>query len=795
MEARSDRQANRHPTRAAPVWRSRGNQGTVTPEASRFVPLHLRRPGHPVRRALATGWLAAATCLAGTLDLSAQQPADTEPATTSAAGVPMKATRLAEEVRLDGRLDEPSWARADSITDFRQREPVEGAPATERTVVKLARDATALYVGVRADDAGVAGLRATQLRRDADLEVDDYVMLLIDGFHDRRSGFVFRTNPNGAMWDAQFDGLDDANENWNGIWSVAVSRDSTGWTAEFRIPFRTLRFRPESGGTIGFNAQRLIRRKNELDLWRGWGRTEGIYRLLYEGDVAGFDDLRRGGGLEITPYLLGRATATDHDPEGRALQPGKAAGKAGVDAKLALSATVTADVTVNTDFAQVEADQQVINLTRLPTFFPEKREFFLESSSIFDFGTPGVVQPFYSRRIGLGGDGQVVPILAGGRAYGKVGPWTVGVLDLQTGTGDRANDLVLRVKHDLLARSSVGGIATQRLTARGGPERLAGLDLDLPLVVGGLNLEPSFWLMGSETPGVAGTPLAWRYGTDFPNDLFDNFISLYRIDAGFAPTLGFIQRTGIWKTTSHIDFMPRPHLLGLRQLDLLFPIPSWDIIADASGSPFRSRDWQTASFEWRPLGGDFQSGARFEVNIQRFFDAPADTFPVFGGTQVPPGRYWWTRGELQVQTSPSHPFSLSSLVSWGDFYDGRNSELDLQGDWRGGGHVLLSGSLSRNRVALPSGKFTATLVAGRVEYAFNTRTSFLGFVQYNNEDQRIDFNLRFHWIPTIGDDLFVVWNSGYTTDPAAPHRFPGWPALARPLNGAILVKASHRFPL
>jgi len=708
----------------------------------------------------------------------------------------LQATRIVGAVQLDGRLDEPFWDTADSISEFRQREPNEGAPCTERTVVKVVRDRDALYVGVRAYDSDVHGLRATQLRRDADLEVDDYVMLLLDSFHDRRSGFVFRTNPNGAMWDAQFTGVDDADENWNGIWDVAVARDTLGWSAEFRIPFRTLRFRSGGNGVFGFNVQRFIRRKNEVALWRGWGRVEGIYRLIYEGELSGFDDLSRGRDLEVKPYVLGRATATDHDALGNALQSSDATGKAGVDAKLAVSPTVTADLTVNTDFAQVEVDQQVINLTRLPTFFPEKRDFFLESSGIFDFATPSRVQPFYSRRIGLGDSGQVVPMLAGGRVYGKVGPWTLGMLDVQTGSGDRANDLVVRLKHDLLDRSYVGAIGVQRIATGGrGAERIAGLDVDLPLVVGGLNLEPSFWIMGSETPGAKGFPIAWRYGTDFPNDLFDNFISLYRIDAGFTPALGFVQRTGIWETTSHIDFMPRPHLLGIRQLDLLFPIPSWDIIANESGSIVRSRDWQTATFEWRPMGGDFQSGAHFEINIQRFFDAPPDTFAIFSGATVPPGRYWWTRGELQYQMSKSHPLSLGSLLSWGRFYEGRSTELDLQGDWRGGGHVVMGATLSRNRVTLPSGDFTATLVTGRIEYALNTRASFLGFVQYNNEDQRVDFNLRFHWIPRIGDDFFVVWNSGYTTDPTVPHRFPSFHTLGRPLNGAIVVKATHRFAL
>ncbi|HZI75773.1 MAG TPA: carbohydrate binding family 9 domain-containing protein, partial [Gemmatimonadales bacterium] len=221
----------------------------------------------------------------------------------------LTATVIIGGVQIDGRLTESFWESADSIWEFRQREPAQGAPCTERTVMKVARDRDALYVGVHAYDSDLRGIRATQLRRDADLSVDDEITLLIDSFHDRRSGFVFSTNPNGAMWDAQLTGVDEVDENWNGIWDVAVVRDTTGWTAEFRIPFRTLRFR-SGGGSFGVNAQRFIRRKNEVALWRGWGRTEGLYRLIYEGEVGGFEDLHRGRNLEIKPYALGRMTAS-----------------------------------------------------------------------------------------------------------------------------------------------------------------------------------------------------------------------------------------------------------------------------------------------------------------------------------------------------------------------------------------------------------------------------------------------------------------------------------------------------
>jgi hypothetical protein len=699
-----------------------------------------------------------------------------------------------EAIQLDGHCNERAWTEADSLVDLWQREPSAGSPATEHTVVRVVQDSEAIYIGIRADDDAPRLIRATELQRDGDLTVDDYVTLMIDSFRDHRGAFLFRTNPNGAMWDAQLTGFEDVNEDWNGIWDVATSRDSGGWSAEFRIPYRTLRFHTGET-TFGFNIQRFVRRKNEEALWRSWGRTEGLLQLLNEGELAGLAPLRKQHDVDVRPYGLTRAATPEYGLDGVAQVAGDVSAKAGLDAKTAVLPTLTADLTINTDFAQVEADREVINLTRFPVFFPEKREFFLESSGLFTFGTPERAQLFYSRRIGLDTAGVPVTILGGVRMYGKAGPWAIGAIDARTGKGEEANDLILRVKHDLLQRAYVGGIVMHR-SGPGlalGAEKAAGLDVDLPLVLGGRNLEPSFWIAGTQVPGVAGTPKAWRVATDYPNDLFDNFVSLYRIDAGFTPSLGFVRRTGIWETTGHIDFMPRPKVLGIRQLDI--EIPSWDIIADEAGSPLRSRDWQTAEFEWRPLGGDFQNGDHFEINIQRLLDAPATPFEVFRDVTVPPGRYWWTRGELQYAISPGRRLSLAPLVSFGNFYGGTDTEVDLDATWRPGGRVILGTSIARSAVYLPEGRFTAVQTTTRVEYAATTRSSLLLLLQTNNEDQRVDVNLRFHWIPTIGDDVYVVWNSGYTTDSAARFRFPSVRALGKPLQGALVVKAVHRFTL
>jgi Domain of unknown function (DUF5916)/Carbohydrate family 9 binding domain-like len=704
---------------------------------------------------------------------------------------PSYRTRVATTpIRLDARFAEPIWQTVDSIVDFRQRDPVEGAPATERTVVKLVRDAARLYVAVRAYDSDMRSIRSAQLRRDADLSSDDNITILIDSYRDRRGAFLFGTNPNGAMWDGQLIGLDNVNENWNGIWDVVTRRDSVSWSAEFAIPLRTLRFNP-GNDIIGLNVRRVIRRKNEEDLWRSWRRAQGLVNLANTGDIGGFSDIRGDRPLELRPYALGRLVASSHDSVGTRLAPSEKAGKAGIDAKLAVSPTMTADLTLNTDFAQVEADQQVINLTRFPTFFPEEREFFLESSGIFDVGTPQRTQLFYSRRIGLDSTGAPVPILGGARVYGKTGPWGLGLLDVRTGGTERANDVAVRLSHDLLDRSAIVAMVVDRSPSGSRSERGAGVDLDLPLVVRGYNVEPHFWMMGTQTSAAAGMPLAWRISTDVPNDLIDTFVSLYSIDPGFHPTLGFVRRTGIWETSGHFDFQPRPHFWGIRQL-YLTPIPSWDIITDRSHSLTDPSTWQTADLVWNAFAGDLQSGDRFALNVRRELDAPSKGFEIFRGRTIATGRYWWTSGDIQYQTSAGRPLSGGAIISSGRFYDGHSTSAELGATFRGGGHVIVGTSYSVTRARFSAGEFTAVQTAGRLEYTFNTRTGFLGFVQFNNEFQRVDFNLRFHWTPETGADLYVVWNSGYTTDPSVPSRFPSRSVLSHPLNGAFILKVVHR---
>jgi hypothetical protein len=694
-------------------------------------------------------------------------------------------------IPLDARMLDPVWLSTDSIADFRQREPLEGKPGTERTVVRVARDSAALYVMVRAYDSSPSRLCSGQLRRDADLTSDDNITVLIDSYQDRRSAFLFQTNPNGAMWDAQLAGVNDINSDWNGIWDVATFRDSLGWTAEFRIPFTTLRFASNKGGGFGFNIRRFICRKNEETLWQGWLHTEGLYQLLAEGDLTGLGVLERKREVEVKPYTLARGVEREFDETGAQIGSSSTGGKVGLDAKVAVTSTLTADLTVNTDFAQAEVDQQVINLTRFPTFFPEKRDFFLDSSGVFDFGTTGETQTFYSRRIGLT-DGVPVPILAGVRMTGRAGPWTVGVLDTRTGGSEDANDAVVRVKHDFLDRGYIGSVATYR----SGPgvaasEHDIGLDASLPLVWNRHNLIPSGWIDQNQgTDGQAAG--AWTLRTDFPNEDAYGYASVSRIDPGFQPAMGFVRRAGILESQFRTHYTPRPSFLGIRQLDLSPIVPSWDVIASKDGSLIDPATWETASFEWRPFGAAFNAGDEFAINVYRKLDAPTDAFPIFRSFTVPAGRYWWTRSELGYVSSYTRPVTVALFINSGTFYNGRSNDMELSGVWRGGGHLILGGETTRSDVSLVGERFTAVEAHARMEYSFTTRTGLMIFSQYDNEARRADFNIRYHWIPEVGDDVYILWNSGYTTERTSPWRFPSARSLSKPLNGALVIKVVWR---
>ncbi len=698
---------------------------------------------------------------------------------------PVRAMRVDGGLRLDGIPDEPQWLLADSITDFRQRDPDEGQPASERTVVRVLAAPAGLYIAFWNSENHARAIRRTQLRRDADFQADDHVSVMIDAQRDARSGYVFSVNPNGALYDAEIVSHEELNQNWNGVWDARAQRTAFGWTAELFIPWQNLRY-PTVARSFGFNAVRFIRHSNQEVLWRAWRRQQGILFQQAEGVLEVPGPLPSRRVFEGRPYLATefRLASREIDSSG-ALVVTDAAGssvKPGFDGKIAVAPTVTLDLTANTDFAQVDADRQVVNLSRFPVFFPEQRQFFLESSAIFSLGQAGRTQLFNSRRIGLDTGGNVVPILGGARLTGRLGRERFGLLALRTGAGENAVDLVARIQRDAFARGYVGAMGTWQ----GGPgvagDRLGGgLDFAFPLLLTGQNIIPQGFVAFTRNASGAPPATAWRFFLDYPNDWANHFIAISRIEAGFDPALGFVRQSGVQRQTAALEFFPRPHRWGVRRLNL--KAIEFDISENLDGS------LNNGFYEVRPLGADFESGDSFEFNLQHSDDVPADSFEIFPGRLVGAGRYGWNRAELAFQSSAARPVGLSASVSTGGLYNGTAQSLEYVLDVRLAPHLGVAMDGAWSWVDFATGRFTARVHRLRVDYATSPRLSTTLFVQWDNESRRLAANARLHWIPAPGSDAYLVWNTAWPTEVRGRGGIP----FRRPLNGALIGKFVYYF--
>lgn len=690
---------------------------------------------------------------------------------------PPRVYRSPTAITLDGRFLEPAWRLADSITSLTQRDPAEGMPASERTVVRFLATPQGLAVGLWAYDREPSGIRGTQLRRDADLSADDQFSIIVDAQQDKRSGFIFTINPNGALTDSELLTFESENPSWDGIWDVRTQITSEGWFAEMLIPWSTLRYR-RTDDTFGVNLRRFIRRKNEEVLWRGFRRTEGIRFLEREGQLAGLTDLPARARVELRPFVLteGRLAtrAADEIANDSVVAPAASDVRVGLDAKFGITPTLTLDVTTNTDFAQAEVDRQIVNLTRFPLFFPEQRTFFTEGAGIFDFGRLRQTQLFYSRRIGLAPNGSTIPLLAGARLQGRVGAQQVGLLAVRTGGDENAFDLIGRVKRDVLGRGFVG-VMGQTRSRPGDPRSTSGgLDFTFPFVVRGQNLVflgTTAWHQDS-----AGAPVGnfSRVIVDFPNDIADIVARVDRVEAAFDPSLGFVQQRGIWRYGGQVDFTPRPHRWGIRRFD--FSLINYNVVTRMDGT------LDNASFEVRPFGAQFERGDRVEFNLQYNRDRPDRAFELFPGTEIAAGDFDWRRIELVYTGTSAWTLIPAVTVTAGEFYDGTGTDVTLAVRYARAPHLLLALEAVAQDWSRPGGGFSARTARLRVDYAISPRLNLTWFGQYDNESRRAAVNTRVRWTRSPGSDLYVVYNSAW---PTGFERGVPW---SRPLNGGVVVK-------
>jgi Domain of unknown function (DUF5916)/Carbohydrate family 9 binding domain-like len=685
------------------------------------------------------------------------------------------ATRLpaGRRPKIDGRLDDAEWQLAPAEGRFIQREPKFGWASTERTEFRILYDDKNLYFGIWAYDDEPDQIRASELKRDSQLRKGDQIKITLDTFHDHRNALYFSTNPLGALKDAN--SVEEGrtiNYDWNAVWENKTSIDDQGWYVEMAIPLSQLRFKGGAGETIwGLNVCRIIIRKNEETYWvpfpREW-QALGFARMSGAGVITGLRGLQPRRRVEFVPFVAPHVSR-NYD----AGTPTDSAAGYGMDLKVGLTSTLNADLTYKTDFAQVEADEEVVNLSRFSLYFPEKRQFFTESAGIFDYGRaaggltgPGLLPLFYSRRIGLAG-GLEIPVLGGGRITGRSGPVTLGMMNIETdaatlGAGDaavsvpRANYSVVRFKRDVLAKSSIGGIFLNRSGGTGADyNRTAGLDGVFTL---GDKLDFSILAAKTFSPGAHGRDWAGAVNANWKNDRWAYGLTYLDIGERFNAEMGFIQRTDIRNSRVAAAWTPRPRWKGVRQLR---------VTADATYI-----DNHAGRVESRGQGYDVAINASDSSTIDVRLDRTYDYLPfdwTTAGSVIPSRGYQWHTLGASFTSNQSRRVYGSISADNGGYYSG-----DKQ-SYRGSLNVALRDTLlfetgyTHNRITLPAAlPYVTNVVSTRVSYSFSPDLFVKSFIQYNDASRSASLNLLLWYIYRPGSDLYVVYNEGWDTDDPGP---------------------------
>jgi hypothetical protein len=686
----------------------------------------------------------------------------------SPSGVPeARAVRVEDAaIRVDGRLDEDAWRLAPVLSSFWQVQPDEGEPASQQTEVRIVFTATTLYVGVRCHDRDPSGIVVSDARRDAPLTETDSFTIILDTYRDRQNGFVFGTNPAGIEYDGQVTnegqgggGLGPGqmqtsgsgggfNINWDGAWTVKALIDEGGWAAEFAIPFKTLRFPSGTDRVWGANFQRNIRRRNERSFWAPIPRQYDLYRLSLAGSVSGIQ-IPALRNLKVTPYALGNATQSGPEPT-----DGVLLGDVGGDLKYAVTPSLAIDGTINTDFAQVEVDDQQVNLDRFNLFFPEKRPFFLENAGFFSVGNPGEVELFFSRRIGLAENGEPIPILWGGRMSGKAGHFNLGFLDMQTSDYESTpgnNFGVVRVSRDLPNRSSLGGLFVNRagfgdLAGDGDTNQTYAVDGKIGL---GRNTVVSSFLARTVTPGVdEGRQHAYnvRWRTNLPR--IDVELGYQEVGGAFNPEVGFLSRSGYRKPDARIMTRFRPE--SFLKLQELRPHVSYRSFWGFDG-------FQESAFTHIDNHWQFKNAYEVHTGMNVTTEGVRTPFRIYPGIFVPPGTYDNVEAQLVFMTNQGAPLSLNVQTIFGGFFGGDRVSISPTIRARAGDRLTSELAYIRNDVRLPEGDFTTNLARLRVSYAFTTRAFVQGLFQYNDRGDLWSMNVRFGWLQDANTGLFVVY--------------------------------------
>jgi len=664
-------------------------------------------------------------------------------------------------VRIDGRLDEPVWAQVNPITEFIQSEPDAGRPASQRTEVRIAVDRNYLYIGAEMHDDNPAGIVPGGLERDSPgilFEEMDAFGITLDTYLDRRNSFIFFVNPAGGVKDGQ--GSDDGRTRdygWDGVVDVRTRMHAGGWTMELAIPWRTLRFDPaKRDATWGMNVMRRIRRRNEVAYWAPLDRRNRIFLMSEAGTVTGMGQLPTSRNLSVKPFsLASRSSGTNLTDEALGNHV-----DGGVDVKWGITPNVTMDLTWRTDFSQVEVDQEQVNLTRFPVFFPELREFFLENSGTFLFGDleggPGGprlgsslrdLTLFHSRRIGLR-SGLPVPLLGGARLTGRTGALEIGALNVQSESYEgfpAENFSVLRLRRNVSRTSDVGLILTNRTptgTDSGVSNVAVGVDANLRLIN---NLYVNTYLAGTRSGDLKDR--AGRLSVGWRDRLWNTTAAIRQVGENFDPAIGFVRRRSIREGYATVGIHPR---IGARRIIEMNPWVEETYTTNLDGH-LESRKALAG------LGFEFPDRSTLRFTWAERFERLINPFQVNPGTMIPIGAYRFGEGSATYSSSQGRALSVNAGVSGGGFYDGTRATLTGGIRWQPDRHVVLDLDANRNAVKAQGTSFTADLYSARVQYALTTQFNVSTFIQYNTSADEIVSNVRADFIHAPLSDLFVLF--------------------------------------
>jgi uncharacterized protein DUF5916 len=668
----------------------------------------------------------------------------------------LRLARFREAPVIDGRLDDAVWAEASVIDRLTQVVPVEGVAPTEATTVSIGYDDDHLYIGVRCHDSEPELIRATEMQRDGSLGSDDRIQLVIDTFFDRRNAFLFEVNAVGARTDGLVENSGSPNRQWDGIWYAQASIDEAGWSAELILPFKTMAFNPDSD-RWGFNISRNVRRKNETSRWSTADQDSSLFQVGDAGIIENIREIKQGLGLDVRPFLTSRIRFDqENDNTDFDLEPG-------ADIFYRVTPSLTAAFTVNTDFAEAEVDERQVNLTRVPLFFPERRDFFLQDAGIFGFG--GIRSdplPFFSRRIGLGANGQPVDIIAGLKLTGRVDDLNIGLLNVQLGeseTAETENVSVARLAYNVLEESQVGVIATYGDPRSENDNALIGFDFNFrdSNVFGNQTVTASAWFQKTFTEGLDGDDHAWGVRAAFPNDTWDLSFGAAEVRANYNPGLGFTRRFGrsIREFFTSARYRIRPSNSVIRRIDFgvgAFAITDLDFVLE------------TGNFRIDLIEIQNQIGDTVGVTFRHQGEFLPEPFQIFRGVTIDRGHYGANQWEFSFQSATARPFSVSADVGMGEFFDGTRLQLDLGVQWRPSRHLFMSLSYEENDVSLPAGNFSTRIVRARLNIFFTPDLSWNNFVQYDNVSDLLGINSRLRWIIEPGREFFFVINQGFLTD-------------------------------